>query len=65
MRKPGLNLLQSYIYTKLKFEIQICGQILCACKTHFLMLGHICANTVSHSGVDLANYHSSTRMIKN
>ena len=25
------------------FEIQKCGQILCARKTHFLMLGHICA----------------------
>ena len=26
----------------LKFEIQKCGQILCAHKTHFLMPGHIC-----------------------
>ena len=25
------------------FEIQKCGQILCAHKTHFLMLGHICS----------------------
>ena len=25
-----------------KFEIQKCGQILCAHKPYFLMLGHIC-----------------------
>ena len=31
-----------YLYKKfLKFEIQKCGQILCAHKIHFLMLGHI------------------------
>ena len=33
----------------LKFEIQKCGQILCAHKPYFLMPGHICWQTFYNS----------------
>ena len=41
----GENLIRLlYLSAKLfKFEIQKCGQILCAHKPYFLMPGHICA----------------------
>ena len=32
-----------------KFEIQTCGQILCAYKPYFLMLGHICSKYLAAS----------------
>ena len=43
MKIITLNVLnQARAYKKLfNFEIQKCGQILCAHKTHFLMPGHI------------------------
>ena len=46
-----------FLLTELfKFEIQKCGQILCAHKTYFLMLGHICE--IHFTSTHLTNGHS-------
>ena len=43
----------------LKFEIQKCGQILCAHKPYFLMPGHICTCIIVHVYI----WNSDSRMV--
>ena len=58
-----------------KFEIQRCGQILCAHKPYFLMLGHICnsyivwiavvfeINCVNNAGRKLVHTYVATHIV--